>query len=249
MATPDPQLRTDILSEDLTTDQKKIQIIAETLYSQVTKDAIVLEHLGTTPNPAKTIFEAMDLFKVAIEDYERREDKINDAKVIVTYEKPDKEIEKLLIERKGKAIITIGLTRRQPGAFGKGAPWQSSVANQVPILREEFPDPDYPGYQRSVLGYYYDNLITLTVWARTNKVANEVSLWVENVMEEYTWFFRWSGVARFLFDGRQKDEHIDVDQNRYYGRPIDYFVRTEKLKEYSQKELEKIIIRLQVSAR
>jgi hypothetical protein len=233
----EPLLRTDILDDSLTTASREVQVIAETQYKQITHRA---QARSTTPGPSKNIVEVMDLVKIAIEDYESREDKISDARVRVTYEKPDRRVEETGLE-----IISISLERREPGAFGEGSPFEAKTRNLRPMLREEVEDPDNPGYRRAVLGFFYDNVLRLTCWARTNKAANDRALWLENVIEEYTWFLRSSGVGRFLYQGRAAEEAADVLGTRLYGRPIDYFVRTEKLRSLSQKELELIVVRLQ----
>lgn len=246
MTTFDPQLRQDILPTSLTSNQEKIKVEVGSLYATITRD--VVNTTQQTPGQVKNIIQVMDLIKVAIEDYENRSDLIEDAKVIVTYEMPDEELDKLLIERKAKAIISIALTRREPGSYSQGAPFEGRVKNLRPILRQEVEDTENPGYRRAILGYFFDNVITLTVWARTNKTANSVALWLESLMDEYTWFFRYSGTNRILYWGRPSEKIIDVDNNRYYGRPIDYFVRTERLTSLSQKELESLVIRMQLSA-
>ena len=109
-------------------------------------------------------------------------------------------------------------------------------------------DPENPGYRRAVLGYWYDNMLTLTAWARTNKAANERALWLENVMEEYTWFFVYSGSQRVLYQGRRAEKLTEVENNKIYGRPIDYFVKTEKLRTVSTKTLEEIVVNLGISS-
>ena len=66
-------------------------------------------------------------------------------------------------------------------------------------------------------------------------------------MEMYDPFFVYSGVNRLLYESWRTNEVIDIGSNRYYGRPIDFFVRTEKLVEVTEKTLEQIIIKLAIS--
>jgi hypothetical protein len=67
------------------------------------------------------------------------------------------------------------------------------------------------------------------------------------MMEEYTWYFRYSGVNRIFYQGRGREIVREFHNNKIYGRPIDYFVRTEKLRVMSQKTMEEILIHLAMS--
>lgn len=231
-------LRDDLLSSALLENPEKITVIAETQFVNI----VNLSHRGTdrttTPHPAKNIIETMELIRQAILDYEGRVHATQDSKVDVVYEKPDKDM--------NLETISISFTSRAPGAYSQGAPLRGDVKNRKPLLRELIEDPDNPGYKMAVLGFFYDNVLTLTAWARTNKQANERALWIENLMEEYAWFFVHSGVNRILFNGWRKNEVLEINGNKYYGRPIDYFVRTERLWNLSQKKLEEIILRFAI---
>lgn len=228
-------LRVDLLSEELSTPEQKIKVITESAYNTIVRNAVRLEQKTRTPGPAKNILEVMDLIKSAVEDYETRTHSTTDSKINIVYEEPDK--------LTNLEALTIKLIRREPGMFGQGTAFENKTRQLKPLLREEVDDLENPGYKRAILGQFYDNILRLTCWARTNKVANERSLWLENVMEEYAWFFAYSGVNRILYYGRGPEDTITVDQSRVYGRCLDYFVRTEKIVTISQKELECIVVR------
>jgi len=232
-------LRTDILSEDLTTDQRRVSVVAEHQFKNIVSHAERFTRT-TSPEPAKTIVETMALIKQAIEDYDNQHHTTEDAKVVLLYEEPAK--------LKQLEAITIKLIKREPGMYGQGSPFENSTRQLKPILREVKDDTEEPGYKRAVLGQFYDNMLRLTCWARTNKTANDRALWLETVMEDYAWFFVYSGVNRILYQGRGPEETIKVEDNYVYGRAIDYYVRTEKLRSISQKELEEIVVRLALSA-
>jgi hypothetical protein len=233
-------VRTDLVSEELSTEQRKIQIVSESAYNTIVRNAVRLDQKTRTPGPAKNILEVMDLIKSAVEDYETRTHSTTDSKIEVTYEQPDKPI--------SLEALTIKLIRREPGMFGQGTAFENNTRQLKPLLREETDDLENPGYKRAIMGMFYDNVLRLTCWARTNKVANDRSLWLETVMEEYAWFFAYSGVNRFLYHGRGPEETITVDESKLYGRCIDYFVRTEKITTISQKELECIVVRQAIVA-
>jgi hypothetical protein len=63
-------------------------------------------------------------------------------------------------------------------------------------------------------------------------------------MEEYSWWFKLQGLDRVLFWGRNSDIVTTVNENKWYGRPIDFFVRTEKIRTFQEKTLEEILVRL-----
>ena len=140
--------------------------------------------------------------------------------------------------------IVFSLVERFPGQFAQGAPRSRNHSNYRPRVREEYEDPDNPGYRCVVNGYYYDNVVRFTAWAKTNKAANARAEWFEDMMEEYSWWYKLQGVDRVLFWGRNSDLVTIVNDNKWYGRPMDYFVRTEKIRTFKQKTLEEVIIKL-----
>jgi hypothetical protein len=186
-----------------------------------------------TPNPAKNLNEFYQLVGNVIGDYERRAGVTDDAKVHFTEEDPDYPKEK-------SVIVSYSLVKREPGTFSQGKPGEGNVRNLNYITREEIEDEENPGYKRAILGYIHDNEVKFTIWAKTNKVANERALWFEGLMQEYSWYFTSQGVSRCLFQKREKDFVSEVNDVKMYGRPIHYFLRTETLITISQKKIELI---------
>lgn len=236
------QLRANILPSSLTEVKPFVNIDVETQYKEIVRNA---EEQSRTVYPAKNIFEVMDLIKTAVEEYEDHEDKVEDARVLVLYGDPDERIETIDADKVPQGVISLDLNRREPGAFGRGPPFEAKVHNLKPIIRGEEEDPDNPGYRRALLGYYYDNIVRATCWARTNKTSNTLLIWLETVMQTMDWWFRFSGAARVIYWGLGKNRVLDVDGQKYYGREIDFFVRTEKIVAVSQKKLERLNIKLQ----
>lgn len=224
----------ELLPERMLVKPLNVRVIAESHFDGLVNLAIPSERTKT-PQPAKNIVEVMELSRQAIDDYELRTHITESAKIDVTYAKPD-------VDHKVE-VISVELVRRQPGMYGQGRPFENEVKNLRPILRENVIDPEHPGYRKAVFGYFYDNMLRFTCWARTNKQANERALWFETVMEEYAWFFVYSGANRVIYQGQQDDVVHEVAGNKYYGRPIDYFVRTEKLRQVNEKTFEEICIR------
>jgi len=229
----------DLLNSELTEEQVRIQVQAQfdfirTEAEQEAKKFGRSKSLGE----AKSLLEFVDLVRQAIDDYENRQGIQEPNKVLFTEEEPDYAAR--------TETITFSLLRREPGAFAQGGPFEGKVKNLRPRHRETSEDPANPGYRQMVSGYVYDNLIRLTCWARTNKAANARARWLENLMEDNTWWFVAQGVQRVIYQGEGADIVTVIDNNKWYGRPIDFFVRTEKLRTFSEKTLEEILIKLVV---
>ena len=191
---------------------------------------------SVTPGPAKNYFEFCELVKTALDDYQDRINSTN--KVSLSWEEPDINAE--------TEVISITLVKREPGKFDQGAPLEGSVKQLRPVIRESKQDPDSPGYRKVIMGRWHDNVIRFTCWAQTNKEAIQRAFMFEEFVNKYTWFFTASGVNRVIFWGQEEDKVINNGGKKLYGRPILYYVKTEELTEYSEKELEEIFIDLLV---
>ena len=189
-----------------------------------------------TVGSAKSLTEFYSLLNRAMVDYQARSGIALANYVNLTEEDPEPKDE--------SEVISFRLMRREPGAYSQGAPFEGAIKNLRPIARESGKDTANPDYRYTIQGYWYDNLIRFTCWARTNKQANERASWFEDFMEDYTWWFRLQGINRLLFWGRGEDDIVREDENKWYGRPLDYFVRTEKLRRFEEKKLEEILIQL-----
>lgn len=193
---------------------------------------------SVTPGPAKNYFQFCELISTAMADYQERTNSAT--KVGLSWEEPDKDTV--------TETISIGLVKRMPGQFDQGAPFEGSVKNLRPVVRESRIDEEAPGYRKVVLGKWFDNLVRFTCWAQTNKEAIARSFWFEEFVEKYTWFFTASGVARVIFWEQEEDIVINNEGKKLYGRPLLYYVKTEELTEYSEKELEEIYVNLVVKS-
>jgi hypothetical protein len=63
-------------------------------------------------------------------------------------------------------------------------------------------------------------------------------------MEEYAWWFTMQGCQRVIYYGQETDLVTQVNENKWYGRPINFFVKTEKLRTFKEKTLHEIYIKL-----
>lgn len=230
----------DILDDDLKVNNRKI--IVEHLYqTQFDRDTSHQQARLTTPkNAVYSLQGVYGLIKQAIDNYQERAGTPTAEQVTFTEENPD--------QRFNTEVISVSCIRSEPGSYSQGAPFEGKIKNLKPRLREEVDDPDVPGYKVAILGYWYDNLIRLTCWAKTNKAANARADWMQNLMLDYDWWFCAEGLSRMIFMGRKEDEVLEVGENKWYGRPLDYFVKTEKIKMLSEREIEEIYLTISMSA-
>jgi hypothetical protein len=219
--------------EELTEETK---ILVEYVYSQIKSSAVQMPERSKTPFPAKEISEVPMLIKKVITDSQDRESVAEKDRVIFTTELPD--FDKVL------ESITYAVIKRLPGSFDQGSPMKNGIRNLKPMLREEKTDPENPDYKISIFGQYFDNMIRLTCWAKTSWQAEKRALWLERKLQEYDWFLRMQGLNRFIFQGRDEDKLVEVSSNKFYGKPLNYFVRTERLHEVSTKTLERLIVKV-----
>lgn len=213
-------------------------VVVEKLYQRTIANASDMRGRAVTPFPAKSIEEVPGLIQEVVENFETRTS-VNDAdKIFFTVDEVD--LEQHLEE------ITFSIARREPGGVGQGPPFAQEHKNLRPFLREEGDDIDNPGYKRAVLGQWFDNIICLTCWARKSWQAEKRALWLERVIDEYTWYLTMKGISRIFYQGRDADQMREVKGNRIYGKALKYYVRTERLTYVSTKTLEELVIKIGV---
>lgn len=232
----------DILDDDLSDDNRRV-VVNHIYQATISNDNLFSR--SRTPKEAKwSLTDVYTHIRLAIENYEERANTPSKNRITFTEDESDRENQ--------TEIISIKCIERNPGLFSQGSPYDAgkpaAVKNMLPRLREEIPDPDYQGYKIAISGKWFDNIVRLTCWARTNKRANYRADWLETLLEEYVWWFKAQGINRFLFIKRGEDI-IDgkSDDNRWYGRPLDYFVRTEKISMIRERQIEEIIINTTLS--
>ena len=228
----------ELLNQDLLDPTVRIQVRRVFENNLVDPDSKKLPSRTKSAGDVKSLNEFYTLVSKAIDHYERRSNVSDDKKVVFTEEEPD--------TASKSETITFSVVSRRPCAFGQGAPLEAKHRNLRPMFREEGEDLTNPGYRSLVVGYWHDNVIRFTCWARSNKVANNRALWFESFMEEYSWWFKLQGLDRVIFLERHADIVTEVSNNKWYGRPLDYFVRTETLKVFQEKTIENIFIDLVV---
>lgn len=89
--TNETTVRTDILPEALKEVQPHVKVYAEQQFNFIVRNTEGFGSKEVTPHPAKNIIEVMDLIKNAFEDYDKRTHVSEDAKVVISYEDPDRQ--------------------------------------------------------------------------------------------------------------------------------------------------------------
>jgi hypothetical protein len=100
----------------------------------------------------------------------------------------------------------------------------------APRFMKEEPDPDYPGemVQEYLIRRY--NTVELTVWAKTNKVAQEMVEWFEDVYWQYLWALQWGGLSHPVeWLDRGSDRYEQVREQQMYGAPTTLGIITGKI--------------------
>tara|TARA_R110002020_G_scaffold268819_4_gene484142 strand:- start:19868 stop:20638 length:771 start_codon:yes stop_codon:yes gene_type:complete len=182
-----------------------------------------------------------NLIKLAIDDYLTRQNITDDNKVIFT--------ENFTPQQFRSETISVKLVSREPGTTSQGKQMNRGRQNWRPELREIIDDPDHPNKKLRIYGQWFDNVIELCCWARTNKAANARALWLEQLMEDYMWFFKYEGVSAIRYEGRLADAYENIGDNAVHSRQLRYYVRTERITTVSEFVVQQILLNVALSAR
>ena len=198
-----------------------------------------------TPKPSKNLTEVPELIKEVIEHRHSRQAKGDTTLPIFTYDQPtDKKYEEDI--QKGKEFIVYSVSMSLPGGRGRGSPFDQPTKELTPRFREQIDDDENPGYKKAAFGQWFDSVIQLSCWAPTSRRAEELAGWVISTIKEYNWWLAMQGINRFLFWGRQKDKVEEVKGNKFYVKPLEFFVRTEDITIISEKKMEDILISISI---
>lgn len=229
----------DLLTDDL--KDKSNRVFARKVYdlefSYDHTERTALRNRITSTGDAKNIYEFYELMRQAVRNMELRAGRrIQDA-IRLTEEDPD--------FAAINETITISLMSRLPGVWGSGPPGQTG--NNVPRVYKDRElaneqDKENPGYKQRVSGLFYDNIVRFTCWAKNNKTANDRVLWFERLLLEYDWWFKLQGVERVIWQGQGADITQEVNEQKWYGRPIDVFVRIQSIRVFREKTIHDIAI-------
>lgn len=142
--------------------------------------------------------------------------------------------------------ITYEITRREPGDFGRAAIGEAKVKEVRPHFRSEIEGPDRPGEKLITMGRFYNNWITFSCLAKSNKQARKRLIWFEQMMDAYNWFFDLFGFKP-IYAGSTGRERIKLGELPLTKYPVTYVVRTDDTYQFSRQELRNLAINTELS--
>jgi len=143
-------------------------------------------------------------------------------------------------------VVLYSMKRRAPGTLEGGNTWFDKGRRDVkPRLRDIITgDPSNPGQVQILYSQWFDNEVKFDIVARTNKRANQLSLWFENMMEVNRHFFAFRGITKYFMNERKEDSFKQYGNDSFECRPYSYFVRTERNYKVTEEALNRLIISL-----
>lgn len=145
-----------------------------------------------------------------------------------------------------RAVVSYSLYKRAPGTTkGGNTPFDKSRTEIKPQFRGVgINEVSNPGQLTFYTGQWFDNRICFHVYARSNKEANDVADWFEEVMERSRHFFAYKGFLKYHFEERESDAVVKEGDNAIHLRPMVYWVRTEKCYEITEQAINNIVLLL-----
>jgi len=233
-------VRDDILPENLTQEQG---IVVESIVRSFTDSFgsremyFPIGERSHQPKPAQDIDGFTDLVMRVIEEQQNSEDVPlkNRVSFLQDFSPGDITTE----------VISFGLLRRQPASMSQGQHFNQKVREVKPRVRGVEVDPTRPGYKVIVLGQQFESELIFTCWAKTNKTANRRARWLEDTLKSWTWYIRHAGVQDFYFLGQDEDIVLKIDgtKNILVGRPMRYWVKTERLTHVLEPTIRRIVVK------
>jgi len=232
-------VRDDILSEELTNEQQiEVEKVFDVFAKLSQEDRYPYQPANERLRKSRKsidIHEIPSLLKEILDNKQTSEGIASEQLIVFTEEHPNVDIT--------TEAITFSLVTREPGSISKGPAFNRGVQEWKPHIRGIEEDQQLPGQRIVVMGQKFDNEFMLTCWARSNKQANIRARWLEDVLRQYTWFLKFSGVEEFYFLGQGSDIALELSPNvRLMGRPLRFFVRTESITNLKEQTIRKIII-------
>lgn len=148
------------------------------------------------------------------------------------------------------AVITCSVKSQRPGSFNQtNQPMTNTGVREIrPSLRaiEKLDVSDQTTWTY-YFGQLFDNEICFTVHARTNKEANEVVNWFQNLLMIHKKFFAQKGIIRYYFLEREMDNVVKESDSVIHTRPLCYYLTTEETYATTESVLQKIKLKLKTT--
>ncbi len=172
-------------------------------------------------------------------NYLKKEDDEKDSnKFIFTQEYPD-----FLVNE--KQIITAEIEKRTLANLSSNADPFSGTSVYRPMYMGQEQDPIDGGINLN-LQNMYDNGLRFTCWASSMMMTRRLASMFEAIMQKYYYVLR-KYVPVFIYIGRGNTTITDkYGDSRYFGIPLDFFVRTNERFILKENELRTITIEADV---
>jgi len=205
------------------------------------------QHIGTIEEiPRET---TVDKFFILTKNLVDQDERFVDRRVLVTdtmsenniMQDPDDPTKDL------SGMVITSLLHRAPATLvGGNEPFDKGRRDIKPkrVLRLIKNTSERPGEVTYVINQWFDNLIGFNVGALTNKRADELADWFENLMETNRWYFELNGYGRYNFDERTADLYVNYGTYKMAWRPHKYYVRTETNYLLTEQQLNKLIVQI-----
>jgi len=168
----------------------------------------------------------------------KEDDTKNNNKFIFTQEYPD-----ILVDE--KQVVTAEIEKRTLANLSANAGPFSGTSVYRPVYLGQQKDPVDGGINLN-LQNMYDNGLTFTCWASSMMTARRLASLFESIMQKYYYVLR-KYVPVLIYTGRGNtiitDNYAD---SRYFGIPLDFFVRTNERFILKENELRTITIKADV---
>lgn len=233
----DPTFEVEIEHNDLSLD-----------YLNLT-DEIVSEYFGTSYNPVHAALDNFLDFLRELMEIEQ-EDRAHKVILLDDFSKENVFTDPRNPKTQVLAVVTCRVRKQRPGSFHQtNQPISSGGVREIrPSLRaiEKLDAED-----KSLYKYYYsqlfDNEICFQIHARSNKEANEVVAWFQNLLMMHKKFFALKGIIRYYFLEREADSVVKEGDNAIYVRPLTYYLTTEETYVTTEYTLQKIKLKLKTT--
>lgn len=147
-------------------------------------------------------------------------------------------------------VVTCSVKTSKPGSWNQtNSPTSNSGPREIrPSLRgigkSSVEDKSTWTYY---FGQKFDNDICFKVHARSNKEANEITTWFQNLLAIHKKFFAQKGVIRYYFKERESDAAVKENDGIVHIRPLCYYLTTEELYTTTEYVIDKIKLKLKTT--
>lgn len=140
--------------------------------------------------------------------------------------------------------LVFRVIKRGAGTLTSSEPFGGRRAFKA-MRRDILDDPKAPGYTVEVSTFLMDNIIEIVPVSRTYVNADTVAYMVEDMIEYFQPLFKSKGITQLRYLGRENDRTVSRGDTPIYECPLQFYVRTQKIKLAYSKDLEQLNIKVQ----